>query len=140
MILTDPIYTANMNDHQRAWFYAEYQQAHKDEVIGLPLALFLACFGIHHFYLRRNDLGIISLLLSWTGITAILGFIECFFMPDRIRRYNAAQAMYIAGQIRGNASTAAHCTSCGAPVDVSAVFCQRCGAATSAPVIPQPAT
>jgi len=25
----DPIYTANMNDQQRTWFYAEYERAHK---------------------------------------------------------------------------------------------------------------
>ena len=41
MTLTDPIYTANMNDHQRAWFYAEYRQASRDEIVGVLLAFFL---------------------------------------------------------------------------------------------------
>ena len=40
----DPIYTANMNDQQRAWFYAEYERARKDEVIGVLLAVFLGAF------------------------------------------------------------------------------------------------
>jgi TM2 domain-containing membrane protein YozV len=97
----DPIFTANMNDQQRAWFYAEYERARKDEVIGVLLALFLGCFGIHHFYLRRDGLGILYLLFFWTGITTILGFIECFFMPGRVRQYNAMQAMYISNQILG---------------------------------------
>ena len=37
----DPIYTVNMTDHQRSWFYAEYQHASRDEVIGVLLAIFL---------------------------------------------------------------------------------------------------
>ncbi len=138
MQLTDPIYTANMTDHQRAWFYAEYQRASKEEVIGVLLAFLLGAFGIHHFYLRRNDLGIIYLLLSWTGITAIVGFIECFFMPGRVRQYNRTQAMYIAGQIQGS-TLIAHCASCGSPISPSASFCHHCGAAVAAPLSVQPA-
>ena len=41
MYPTDPIYTINMNDQQRGWFYAEYERARKDEVIGVLLAIFL---------------------------------------------------------------------------------------------------
>jgi TM2 domain-containing membrane protein YozV len=140
MQISGPIYTADMNDHQRAWFYAEYERARKDEVIGILLAFFLGCFGIHHFYLRRNDLGIIYLLLSWTGIPAILGVVECFFMPGRVRRFNTAQAIYISGQIRGHVSDVTRCSSCGSPVNTLAVFCHRCGAATtSAPLNAHPA-
>jgi TM2 domain-containing membrane protein YozV len=140
----DPIFTANMNDQQRAWFYAEYERARKDEVIGVLLALFLGCFGIHHFYLRRDGLGILYLLFFWTGITTILGFIECFFMPGRVRQYNAMQAMYISSQILGTnpatsgldsrawttpTAAANRCNACGNPVDPTAVFCNHCGAA-----------
>ncbi len=78
---TDPLYTAGMTEHQRAWFYAEYEQARRDEVVGVLLAVFLGNFGLHHFYLRRTGLGVLYLLFSWTGIPAILGFIEAFFMP-----------------------------------------------------------
>jgi TM2 domain-containing membrane protein YozV len=146
----DPIYTANMNDQQRAWFNAEYERARKDEAIGFLFALFLGCFGVHHFYLRRNGLGVLYLVFFWTGITAILGFIECFFMPGRVRHYNAMQAMYISSQILGSPSqppdqtagqtpaqpfastpAATHCNACGTPLDPTAVFCNHCGAAVA---------
>ncbi|MCU1318504.1 MAG: putative rane protein [Edaphobacter sp.] len=137
------IYTANMTDHQRTWFYAEYEHARRDEVIGVLFAIFLGCFGIHHFYLRRNGLGILYLLLCWTGISAILGFIDAFFTPDRVRRYNAEQAAYISTQILGSAaySTAPRCPSCGRAVEANAIFCPHCGATTagSNPFRPQPA-
>jgi len=131
--MTDPIYTAGMTEHQRAWFYAEYDQARRDEVVGVLLAIFLGSFGLHHFYLRRNGLGITYLLLSWTGIPAILGFIEAFFMPGRVRTYNALQANYIAGQIRASSifgyQPATNCPSCEGAVAPGAGFCPRCGAA-----------
>lgn len=37
MNYTDPLYTAAMSEHQRAWFYAEYEQARRDEVVGVLL-------------------------------------------------------------------------------------------------------
>jgi len=137
MYPTDPIYTVNMNDQQRAWFYAEYERARKDEVIGVLLALFLGGLGIHHFYLRRDGLGILYLVFSWTGIPMVIAWIECFFMPGRVRQYNAAQAMFISSQILGAAPsqpgsstpTAPRCSACGNPVDPTAVFCNHCGAA-----------
>lgn len=131
MLITDSIYTANMNPQQRAWFYAEYEQARKDEAVGVLLALFLGCFGLHHFYLRRNGLGVLYLLFFWTGITAILGFIECFFMPGRVRDYNATQATYIASNILATPGVytvaASRCAVCGMPIEPSAAFCTHCG-------------
>jgi TM2 domain-containing membrane protein YozV len=134
----DPIYTANMNDQQRAWFYAEYERARKDEVVGLLFALLLGTFGIHHFYLRRDGLGVLYLIFFWTGIPALLGFIECFFMPGRVRQYNAMQAFYISSQILGASVqsfgtappplAATHCNACGSAIDPTAVFCNHCGA------------
>lgn len=129
MPLTDSIYTANMSTRQRAWFYAEYEQARKDETLGVLLALFLGCFGIHHFYLRRNGLGVFYLLICWTGISAILGFIECFFMPSRVRDYNSAQASYISTYIRGTPlGPLAVCASCGGQIEPDAAYCPNCGA------------
>jgi TM2 domain-containing membrane protein YozV len=136
MQITDPLYTASMTDQQRGWFYAEYERARKDETTGVLLALFLGAFGIHHFYLRRNTAGIVYLIFFWTGITAILGVVECFFMPGRVRQYNAALAIYISSQILAasglhNTPTAAdsHCSSCHSPIDPAALFCTHCGAA-----------
>ncbi len=130
MQVIDPIYTANMTDHQRSWFYAEYQHASREEVVGVLLAIFLGCFGIHHFYLRRNGLGFLYLLFSWTGFTAILGFIDAFFMPGRVRRFNAQQAAYIASQILGS-RPGPSCPACSRPVDTNAIFCTHCGATTT---------
>jgi TM2 domain-containing membrane protein YozV len=83
----------------QAVFYQQYEQARRDEVVGILLALFLGTFGIHHFYLRRTGLGILYCLLFWTGIPSMLGFIECFFMPGRVREFNAIQAAGIAAAL-----------------------------------------
>jgi TM2 domain-containing membrane protein YozV len=143
---TDPIYTAGMTDHQRAWFYAEYEHARRDEVIAVLLAVFLGTFGIHHFYLRRNGLGALYLLFFWTGIPSLLGFIEAFFMPGRVRTYNALQAAYISGQIRASGSfawqppsTNTPCPACGGPIEPGAAFCPHCGMAITQRAA-QPAT
>ena len=106
MFPPDTIYTANMTDQQRSWFYAEYGRACKDELLGVIFALLLGNFGVHHFYLRRDGLGILYLVFFWTGIPAILGIIEAFFMPSRVRQYNTMTAMYISTQIRASQPTA----------------------------------
>jgi hypothetical protein len=83
----------------QAIFYQQYNAAKRDEVVGILLALFLGGFGVHHFYLRRTGLGILYVCFFWTGIPAILGFIECFFMPGRVREFNAIQAAAIAASL-----------------------------------------
>ena len=83
----------------QAIFYQQYDAVRRDEVVGILLALFLGSFGIHHFYLRRTGLGILYLCFFWTGIPAILGVIECFFMPGRVREFNAIQAAGIAAAL-----------------------------------------
>ncbi len=71
----------------------------RDEVVGILLALFLGSFGLHHFYLRRTGLGILYCCFFWTGIPGLLGFLECFFMPGRVREFNAIQAAAIAASL-----------------------------------------
>ena len=83
----------------QAVFYQQYEQARRDEVVGILLALFLGTFGVHHFYLRRTGLGILYIVFFWTGIPSVLGFIECFFMPARVREFNAIQAAGIAAAL-----------------------------------------
>jgi TM2 domain-containing membrane protein YozV len=146
----DGLYTANMTPEQRAWFHAEFERARKDETVGVLLALFLGGLGIHHFYLRRDGLGFLYLLLSWTGIPMLVGFVECFFMPDRVRRYNAGQAAYISAQIRAYGSPSAVdpvranfagarvCPACGMPTDPMATFCTHCGVALSGGAVSSP--
>ncbi len=83
----------------QAIFYEQYEAARRDEVVGILLALFLGVFGAHHFYLRRTGLGILYCLFFWSGITAVMGLIECFFMPARVREFNAIQAAGIAASL-----------------------------------------
>ena len=80
-------------------FYLRYEAVRRDEIVGILLALFLGCFGLHHFYLRRTGLGILYLCFCWTGIPSLLGVIECFFMPGRVREFNAVQAAAIAASL-----------------------------------------
>jgi TM2 domain-containing membrane protein YozV len=80
-------------------FQQQYEAVRRDEVVGVLLALFLGTFGIHHFYVGRTGLGILYCCFFWTGIPAILGVIECFFMPGRVRMYNAVQAAALAATL-----------------------------------------
>jgi TM2 domain-containing membrane protein YozV len=136
----------------QAIFYQQYESVRRDEVVGILLALFLGTFGVHHFYLRRIGLGILYCFFCWTGITAILGFIECFFMPGRVREFNAIQAAGIAAalgismpgwggqpfnvtvnvppaQSAGQTSTLTACGHCQQTNPQGARFCSGCGGA-----------
>jgi TM2 domain-containing membrane protein YozV len=129
----------------QAIFYQHYEAVRRDEVVGILLALFLGAFGIHHFYLRRTGLGILYLCFCWTGLTTILGFIECFFMPGRVREFNASQAAGIAAMLGipmpgwgqpwnvtvnvPAPGTLAACGRCGQTNPQGARFCSGCGAA-----------
>lgn len=63
------------------------------------LGIFGGTFGVHHFYLGNYKRGVLYALFSWTGITAIIGFIEgvLFLMRDEDdfdRKYNFADLTY----------------------------------------------
>ena len=129
------------------------RQASKDEVVGVLLALFLGGLGVHKFYLGETGLGILYLVFFWTGIPAIIGFIECFLMPGRVRSYNAQRAQTIMAGILASAgqpgagyavvpqsyaavapqyagaATTRVCPGCQSAVQPDAGFCARCGAA-----------
>ena len=87
------------NPNPQAMFYQQYEVVRRDEVVGVLLALFLGSFGLHQFYLRRTGLGILYACFFWTGIPGLIGFFECFFMPGRVREYNAMQASAIAASL-----------------------------------------
>ena len=139
---TTPWIAGSLTDEQRAVFYSQMSVVQKDEVVGVLLALFLGTFGAHHFYLRRNGLGILYALFCWTSIPTFVSFVECFFMPERVRQFNAEQASMLAESLRaampGGASAvssaaiplaiAATCASCGTPLVAGVKFCGRCGA------------
>jgi len=138
--------------NQQAIFYQQYESVRRDEVVGILLALFLGTFGVHHFYLRRTGLGILYCFFCWTGITSILGIIECFFMPGRVREFNAIQAAGIAATLgiampgwggqpfnvtvnippapaATQQGTLQACANCGQTNPPGARFCGACGAA-----------
>jgi len=48
----------------------------KNRAIAVVLALVLGSFGAHKFYLGSVGLGVVYLLLCWTFIPGIIGFIE----------------------------------------------------------------
>jgi TM2 domain-containing membrane protein YozV len=132
----------------QAIFYQQYEAVRRDEVVGILLALFLGTFGAHHFYLRRTGLGILYLCFFWTGIPAIVGLIECFFMPARVREFNAIQAagisaalgipMPVFGQpmsatvpsaVANQPGSEKICSRCNQANPATARFCSGCGGA-----------
>ena len=134
----------------QAIFYQQYEAVRRDEVVGILLALFLGTFGVHHFYLRRTGLGILYCCFCWTGITTVLGVIECFFMPGRVREFNAIQAAGIAAALgiavpgwgqpvnvtvnlpgAVQPGTLIACPRCQQTNPHGARFCSGCGAALS---------
>jgi TM2 domain-containing membrane protein YozV len=131
----------------QAIFYQQYQAVRRDEVVGVLLALFLGGIGLHHFYLRQTGLGILYLCFFWTPFPWILGFIECFFMPGRVREFNAIQAAGIAAMLgiatpgwgqpfnvtvnvppAPQPGTLLACARCSQTNSPGARFCSGCGA------------
>ena len=140
----------------QAVFQQQYEAVRRDELLGVLLAIFLGGFGVHHFYLGRVGLGIVYLIFSWTGIPWILAWIECFFMPGRVRMYNAMQAaglaamlgitvpgypvgypgwgapayaspVYVSVQAPAAEGTLVACSNCGRANTSGARFCSGCG-------------
>lgn len=48
----------------------------KERIAAALLAIFLGGFGVHKFYLGNITMGIIYLVLSFTGITWLIGLVE----------------------------------------------------------------
>jgi TM2 domain-containing membrane protein YozV len=94
-------YTAQTTREQQVLFHQHMAAVQKDEMSGALLAFFLGTFGFHRFYLNENWAGVLYLLFCWTGIPTLLGFIECFFMPGRVRTYNTMLSLQIAAWVRG---------------------------------------
>jgi TM2 domain-containing membrane protein YozV len=149
MIVASPVMTASWNDQQRAVFQAQMSAWQKDEVVGVLLALLLGTFGAHQFYLRRPGLGIVYIVFCWTGIPTIVSFVECFFMPGRVRQFNLALATYFASQLGAVAPVQPSappvisqvCANCGSAIPAGSNFCGRCGASAAASgqsIIPNP--
>ena len=48
----------------------------KNRIIAALLALFLGHWGVHKFYLEKNNAGVVYICLSFIGISFVLGFID----------------------------------------------------------------
>ncbi len=64
----------------------------KNKIVAALLAFFLGWFGAHKFYLGKIGQGVLYLLFCWTGIPAIIAFIEfiiylCMSEEKFARRY-----------------------------------------------------
>lgn len=131
----------------QALFHQQYEAVRRDEVVGILLALFLGGFGAHHFYLRRTGLGILYLCFFWTPIVWVVAFVECFFMPGRVREFNAIQAAAIAAALNITlpawgqpldmptaqpVPALAGCPRCQRVNPIGSHFCSGCGAGLTA--------
>jgi TM2 domain-containing membrane protein YozV len=134
-----PVMTVNMTREQREVFYTQMSLVQKDEMLGVLLALFLGTFGAHRFYLHENGCGALYVLFFWTGIPTLISLVEAFFMPGRVRRFNAAYAAWIAAHLQGTAPALAtstgwttDCARCGGAIVPGSNFCSHCGVAVRA--------
>lgn len=89
-----------MTEQQRMIFLSQFNSVRKDTTVAVLLALFLGGFGAHQFYMGNNGLGVLYAVFFWTLIPHLIAIIECFFLPGRVRNYNAAQANLLAAQVR----------------------------------------
>ena len=131
--MTTPVMLPQMTEQQQSTFNAYYPGTQRDELTGILLALLLGSFGAHHFYLRRNALGVLYFLLCWTSVPFFLGIIEAFFMPERVRRFNAEQATLLAySVVQGVTLPTAPapmvgCPACGMVQTAGGRYCVQCG-------------
>lgn len=65
-VAPQPVYVSGINP---AWPI-------KSKIAAGILGIFLGGIGVHKFYLGKVGMGILYLLFCWTGIPAIVGFIE----------------------------------------------------------------
>lgn len=62
----------------------------KSKVAAGLLGIFLGGIGVHKFYMGKTGKGILYLLLCWTGIPAIIGFIEgIMYLTDSDEKFAA---------------------------------------------------
>ena len=130
--MTTPMAIPQMTAEQQATFNVYYPSTQRDELLGVLLAVLLGSFGAHHFYLRRNGARRALPGAVLDRDSGILGIIEAFFMPGRVRRFNAEQAALLAhsvvqGTVAARARRMVACPACGTVQTAGARYCVRCG-------------
>ncbi len=77
-----------LTNQERQQLLVEYGNRRKSATIGFLLAFLLGGFGAHRMYMGQFKSAVWYLLFFWTVIPSIVAFVEMFFMPSRVRRYN----------------------------------------------------
>ncbi len=101
--LTETAVMSEMTDSQKLMFQEQMSAVRKDRTVGLLLAIFLGCLGIHRFYLGQIGWGLLYLFTF--GLLGVGAFIDWFLIMGRVDRYNDRKAQEIATQIAGSSST-----------------------------------
>ena len=73
----------------------------KHRGIGILLAVLGGTFGLHRLYLHDHRAWL-YILLCWTGMPTLIGLLEAFDMPRRVRLYESERAEAAAERLRWN--------------------------------------
>lgn len=99
-MLDDIVLTKDFTEQERLLFQQETGARRKEPTTGVLLAVFLGDFGAHRFYMGQTGLGIVYLLFFWTFIPGLVGLVEAFLMPRRVREHNAAVGQEVSLKLR----------------------------------------
>ena len=69
-------YNQGYNQQQAYNPYIDPSWPVRNKIVAALLAFLLGGLGIHKFYMNQIGMGILYLLFFWTGIPALLGFID----------------------------------------------------------------
>ena len=76
-----------------------YDVNKKNVLVAYVLWFFLGLFGMHNFYLKRINVGLIQLILTITvvgiAISMIWVLVDAFFIPAWVRNHNTELAMQL---------------------------------------------
>lgn len=82
-------------------YIAQFDKVKKGKISAFFMALVFGCVGGHHFYMGNWRLALLYILLWSTGISAIVGWVEMFFMPTRVANYNTKESIRIIQNLKG---------------------------------------
>lgn len=66
-----------------------FKKRKENRIIGILFAIFMGWFGLHHFYAGNKKHGLWYLIFFWTGIPAILGFVEGVWWICKKEKYGS---------------------------------------------------